>query len=109
MKKFINYIKENRDIIEEKFLHCVDINNIDIKFDFIKYKPNLFYFNDNKLICYNNKTMKSLRYNSEPFGGSFAHIENLRDVSIKYIYQDFENIIWCANIAAQDIMKNFNV
>ncbi|MCK9447042.1 hypothetical protein M0Q50_09350 [bacterium] len=108
MKKFINYIKEN-SYNDDLFLRYVDIDNIDIKFDFINYKQNLFYYNDDKLICFNNSYMKTLQYNSRIFDHNISHVYNLKDVSIKYIYKDFKNIFWCANITSQDIMKNFNI
>ena len=50
MKKYINYIKESKeDEYEKLFLELAHLDELEIKFDFIRYKIDLYYFYNNNI------------------------------------------------------------
>lgn len=83
MKKYINYIKESKEEENEKtFIDATHLDELEIKFNFIKNQIYIYYFyNKIELFDYNKKHGK-FRLNYVEIWEFLEHYMNYEDVQI---------------------------
>ena len=108
MKNFINYIKESKQEYEKLFLSLSHLDELEIKFDFIKYKKHIFYFyNETELFDQDKKSRyfyinydEIWSFFEKNFGLKYNDIQSItkelveRHFKLKDITTNIKNIVY---------------
>jgi len=91
MKTFEQYNINDEKEMEELFLEIAHLDELEIRFDFIKYNLDLFYFYNDEWLFSQDKKFKNFYLNHKNIWLKFGYTSDLNKSGFRFIIRNIVN------------------